>query len=436
MKPAPLKGRTWNPYTIPDVIDPGGVRCVKVYIPDSLQWLQIFAAVMDTMCHWKNYELLGDTSAAQCAALMRSIMQQYNSFESCSDGIVYHGIEQELDMGLRIDCDCNVWITCCDGTEMQLASKAMVDSIGQLGSGATQPAVGGCATYHGNVNGNGLWVLPTLVNTGDVITLTNMAGATYNPANSAWYCPDGKQFFGGVCTPYPITAGGNPMPAVSSGKLIAKIGSTYYDIQGAGFTVPAGVASAVLTLQFNYASIATSSGNVNFDITACNNGGGTTYNHLLNFLAASNGFSLEVDSGNTPTTNGVYTLGSGWVDTNSNYVPGNTTSGSARIERIFGTAINISDAVLTYTVTKGTFAPGLSNGLFLYNGATLVASITAVADTRPNGVNTLIIPHGNYTVTRIKGLIYDSFRSPIGAGSAGSGAIQSINVSGNGADPF
>jgi len=280
MKPAPLKGRTWNPYTIPDVIDPGGVRCIKVYIPDSLQWLQIFAAVMDTMCHWKNYELLGDTSAAQCAALMRSIMQQYNTFAYCDDcdpSSIIDEMEYQMAVCEQLRFQNGKLQGLCCGVWSDITGQpAQGFQAAPLGSGATQPAPQGCVTYNASFSAQSVWLLPYPVNTGDTILVSNAKGASYNSTNTQWQCPDGLLFFAGACVGTAILNGSNPMPAIASGRLIAKIGATFYDVMaGSPFTVPSGHSNATVTFQVNYPTLASSGGDLTFDVTVCNQAAAT-----------------------------------------------------------------------------------------------------------------------------------------------------------------
>jgi len=304
MKPLPLKGRTWNPYTIPDVIDPGGVRCIKVYIPDSLQWLQIFAAVMDTMCHWKNYELLGDTSAAQCAALMRSIMQQYNTFVGCDEcppSTIIEEMEYQMSVCEQLRFQNGKLQGLCCGEWSDISGQpAQGWTAGPTGTGSTPPTSGACENYNAVITGNGYWYAPFTVNTGDTLVISEALGATYNPANGGWYCPDGSLFFGGACLASTLIAAGNPMPAVLSGKLIAKIGATYYDVYGGTFTVPAGITAQGIQFQFNYASIATSSGTVNFKVQFCNQSV-SSWNKFLDFRLSPQGFAADT-TGNVSGT--------------------------------------------------------------------------------------------------------------------------------------
>src|SRR6266496_2153885 len=128
---------------------------------------------------------------------------------------------------------------------------------GPTGIGQTPPSAGGgCVSYKAGLSGNGYWYAPFVVNTGDTLTISNSKGATYNPANGLWYCTDGSTFFAGACLASTATNAGNPMPAVLTGKLIAKIGGTFYDVNNGGtFVVPAGIASQPVTFQFNYASV-------------------------------------------------------------------------------------------------------------------------------------------------------------------------------------
>jgi len=318
MKPAPLKGRTWNPYTIPDVIDPGGVRCVKVYIPDSLQWLQIFAAVMDTMCHWKNYELLGDTSAAECAALMRSIMQQYNNFESCTDAALQESWDEDLTSlceSLRYNPVTGKFEAWCCGAWVAIDGQpANGFASGQPGPGAGQPGPGTCKSYHANMLGGGYWLAPLGVTSGDVITVSNATGATYDGNRLDWYCADGTGYVLGFSTGITQLVAGDPLPTVPHMKLIAKIGSTAYNIGiGSAFTVPAGISNQPITFQVNDADLTNDYGDLTFDVEFCNNTS-AAWTQVFDFTVNAYGSVWSIiNNGSTPVSpEGVYVAGTGY----------------------------------------------------------------------------------------------------------------------------
>lgn len=427
-KPAPLKGRTWNPYTIPDVIDPGNVRCVKVYIPDSLQWLQIFAAVMDTMCHWKNYELLGDTSAAQCAALMRSINQQYNTFERCDEcppSTIIDELEYEMSLceQLRFQNGKLQGLCCGEWSDID-GQPAQGWMPGTIGTGTTPPSAGGCEDYNASISGSGYWYAPFVVSTGDTILISSAVGATYNPANGGWYCPDGSLFFAGGCLPSTLTAGGNPMPAILSGKLIAKIGATYYDVYNGTFTVPAGISTQPIQFQFNYASIATSSGDVSFAVHFCNNAT-ATFTHTFDFTVTDAGWVAYV-----PIPGGVFTPGTGWVAASS-VIGGSINNRWVNITKTFSSR-TITSVVATFDYVRGTIDASQTHPEQIANATQYWLNELNAACT--TGTNQVKGGAASYVSTSLQVLLQCHYNT--GAVGSANAILKRLVVQGLGSDPF
>jgi len=232
--------------------------------------------------------------------------------------------------------------------------------------GAPQPSVGGCQSYHATLSGNGLFYLPTIVNTGDTIQVTNLVGATYNPATAvAWFCGDGGQFFAGANVGFPVTAGGNPMPAVPSGTLIAKIGANYYDVHTGTFTVPAGITSQPVVFQVNYASITGSAGSLQFDVNVCNNAL-ATWSKVFDFTTNPyTGSWVITTQGNNPAgPSGVYVAGVG-------YQTGLAKFNTGQWFRCVALT-NLKTFAQTSIKTEFAFTPGAYNGrttdqTFLYS---------------------------------------------------------------------
>lgn len=101
------------------------------------------------------------------------------------------------------------------------------------------------------------------------------------------------------------------MPAVPTGKVIVKIGSTYYDAQPGPFTVPGGHSNDSLTVLFNLIAGANNGGQMSFQVTVCNNQL-ALWTHYFDFTTATRGFSPETILGGT---RGAWTPGTGWTDT-------------------------------------------------------------------------------------------------------------------------
>jgi len=280
-------------WVLPEVVEPPTSLCVTIRVPNETYYKSAFwGALLDLASAYKWQDDPAHT-AKDVANVWRNIIDDLRLDQCPVEPTVPHGTEIEDDMGIRVDCDCNVWITCCDGTEMQLATVGMLDQPTQPGDGAPTPQPGGgCQAYAATIQGNGFWYSPAIVSTGDTIEVTAAAGATYNPTAGIWHCPDGDQFFAGACVGSTLTNAGNPLPAVKSGKLIANIGGAYYDVQGGPFTVPGGISDAAVTFLFNYDNLLGSSGEVKFNVNVCNNQAGS-FSHDFDFVINPRGWSVR-----------------------------------------------------------------------------------------------------------------------------------------------
>lgn len=222
-----------------------------------------------------------------------------------------HGAEMEDFMPLRVDCDCNVFVTCCDGTEKQILTSDQVKAIsrGQPGGGAPLPASGGgCQSYDLTLPGNGLRLVPPPVSTGDTITISGVEGVTYDGDDLHWYCPDGSIFFA-TCTGVTHTVSTDPLNTVAHMKLIAKIGTTFYDVGfNTPFTVPSGHSNDQVHFQVNDDSLTDDSGELSFIVEVCNNQTGV-WTSILDFRSRTYPF---VDA----SLGGVYVPGVGYQGTN------------------------------------------------------------------------------------------------------------------------
>lgn len=204
--------------------------------------------------------------------------------------------ESEYEMALceqlRLQ-DGKLQALCCgEWTDIPGQEGVTLDGPTQPGSGSPQPAAGGgCQTYHARVNANSQWLIPTVVNTGDVLNFSGAKGAGTD-GTGIWYCPDGEVFIAGGCFGGQFTSGGDPAPAISHMRLIVKIGSsTYYPADGGSITVPAGISGANAVLQVNDASLGDNSGDYVVDVEVCNNVA-TRYSHTWNFATGPGAWSV------------------------------------------------------------------------------------------------------------------------------------------------
>lgn len=330
------------------------------------------------------------------------------------------GLTQEDFMPIRVDCNCNVFVTCCDGTEKQILTADQVRAIagGQPGNGSPQPQPGGgCQQYHALLPGNGLWLAPTVVSTGDTVQISGESGVAYDGHQGLWHCPDGSTFFAGACTGITATDPSAPMPTVPIAKIIARINGVYYDVGTSVFTVPSGISSQQIEFLLNSVNIPANSGQYQFDVTVCNNQLGT-FTHTFNFVTNPGGWSVRDE--------GSYSAGVGFVDGTVFYSP-NIFRGTD-IQRLAFPARTITRVQWTsnYTPGSGSNVFGLSDttpGTYYYTGTPVTGS---------NQYDT-----GPVNRPGITNLYIDMICGDLaGVDPGGSAIISQVIVEGIGSDPF
>lgn len=145
----------------------------------------------------------------------------------------------------------------------------------------------------------------------------------------------------------------------------------------------------------------------------------------FDFTTTNGGFINTVDGTATPTTDGVWTNGTGWVATAYVIASGHTVV-AVDIDLAFMSPVIIEGGKMTYNITKGTFSgTGINNAIILTlsgGGSTIFA---VESSTDPDGTGkTLSITPGSYSVSNIHLQIRVS--DWIGSGSNGSGVITAF----------
>jgi hypothetical protein len=329
--------------------------------------------------------------------------------EECEDDCM--GCCLRFQNGVLQQYSCGQWV------DVPGQAPGGVNQPGQPGAGSPVPAPGGCAQYNANMHGNSLWLLPVLVATGDTIQISDAIGATAETA-FPWRCPDGFLYAEGACFEVAFTDPSAPMPSVQYGKLIAKIGSTFYDVYGPGpFTVPGGISNAQVLFQFNYENISGASGDVTFTATVCNNQT-ATWTCDQNLATQSGDWQLAL---NGSGYSGEWLLGSGWQTNDLTNAPNHSReiylskSGAVHLTRVqvyldWTPGLDMSsgniafelrtNAVTLISLTRATM-PGSGPGLLIDTG-TISADMTQLfLDVIADLENTGTPLDGSALVTRI-----------------------------------
>jgi hypothetical protein len=345
-----------------------------------------------------------------------------------------HGMIEDFQMPIRVDCDCNVWITCCDGTEKQLLTKDQVEALllGQPGAGSSQPPPGGgCQVYHGEMQAAGRWLVPTVVSTGDTIAINNAVGAGTDGIGVRWFCPDGVQFFAGVCVGSTTTDGADPLPASPHMSLIIEIDGTFY-FPGSSFTVPGGISNEQIFVQLNDGDLADNSGSYTFDVEVCNNQA-AAWTLPQNLSLNPGGWNTDI-----PTTSGTqstWNSGVGWQQVDCD----NTFGGAGRynwvyIKLTFDHPTTLTHMDITYDSVVGDLADGGGDRIYSIVGG--VPSVIA-SQASANGTNRTLVFNGSIPSCQgVYVLLYGSDHSDGSCPPTGSATLKAANLSGVGVAPF
>jgi len=300
-------------WPLPEIVHPERTVCFQINVPNEIHYLAAFYGAIFLLS--KPYAWGDDAAhtALEVGAVWREIFDRLiagNCIIPAKPGSA--GADGD-DFMIRQNPDNPCLLeSSLDGVEWCVfadISKCVTSS--QPGAGSPQPQPGGgCQTYQASIPGNGAWLVPTIVSTGDTISLTNLSGAWYG-GSITWYCPDGSVFFAGVCTGAQNFNGGSQIPASPIGRVIALIDGTYYDILPGPFTIPGGITNKQVTLLMNTDTPSTASGNVNLDVTVCNNQAASWSSYFdfaisdYSALMGANGFSFVPGTG----LNGIFSSG-------------------------------------------------------------------------------------------------------------------------------
>jgi len=410
--------------TLPENTAPSGKRCINFEIPDDDEWERAaFSALYSELAMWYVWQRDTGHNGAVVARIWRAALRTWKHCDN-SPSPVQHGAEIEDFMPLRVDCDCRVFVTCCDGTEKELVTTDMIGAPTQPGGGTPQPPPGGgTQCYPVILNASSRWFVPTLLNTGDVVTINDGKGAVANSHNINWRCFSGSQFFGGACVGSPQTFGTDPVPTANNGTLVIEIDGTFYSLASGTFTVPGGISNAPSTIQINDATIAGLDGQFTFNACVTNNQA-SAWHHVIDFKVTDGGFSRVIFGGYGTTT--TWIAGVGW-QANSDVVPGDPTrqQTSLQMERAMSGAFVIAAAQVTFNTDEvgGAGAPTRAIGTNLHTY------------TIPDGVGAQTFSQGG-TDTNPNNYFMVINTSTNDGSDNGVNTVTKLDIAGTGTDPW
>lgn len=302
-------------WDLPDTPEPVSDRCFLVKVPDDPKHLAAFRGAL--------YELTkpyawGDDSEHTALVVGERWLANWLAIEEVDCDMLHQTlIEFDPNCGLQWSYDGGeTWTTisllaCALEGGQQAIQDAIEDGLLQQAGGQPSPeeapAPGECKTYHVVLRANERWKIPSPVNTGDTIAITNPKGGWADGAFQ-WYCYDGKAYVLGACTgdvPYeasdPIQSG-NHMRIIGGYNTSTPV---YFDCLAAAFVFPSGVDGEECWLQANDSPIDDNYGEVEFDVEICTG----TWCYEFDFTVGQQGWTIPEFSG---VPHAVYTSGSGF----------------------------------------------------------------------------------------------------------------------------
>jgi hypothetical protein len=260
--------------------------CVQLTLPNDREWIGAFYDALYQLTYWFAWQRDAAHTGKDIAAIWLTVLANMRpcspvkATDGCCDGgEPLYRQNPDNPCLLESSADGVHWCTLFD---VSLCTPA----TGQPGGGAEQPpAGGGEACYHISQSANQQALVPTLVNTGDVLTFSNFGGAAVDGSGGRWDCPTGEWFVLGNCAPgTEAYSGGTPLPSAPIMSLIAQINGTWYSCLSP-ITVPGGVSNAQVIIQLNDTPINDNSGDYSLDVCVTNNTA-AIWESTLNFLTS------------------------------------------------------------------------------------------------------------------------------------------------------
>lgn len=267
-------------FPLPRNLYPARKRCVTFQIPDDVDWYMCFWGLLDELTFAKHYQKDSAHNGLIVAAAWKDVIdtaRQNFLKRLCDQKTTDTGVGVDEDFMIRQNPDNPCLLeTSIDGTNWCAfadLSKCLNAPQTPPTNAPQPPPGGGSQCYDAVMNTNSLYLLPTTVSNGDVITVSAASGATSTSYSARWACPDGSQYFAGACLGgWGFTSGTAPMPSQNVGRLIANLGGTFVDMMAGALTV-SGLSSSnqPVSFQVNDATIAGLSGTYQFKACVTNN---------------------------------------------------------------------------------------------------------------------------------------------------------------------
>jgi hypothetical protein len=404
-------------FVLPAVIDPPRI-CVQIEIPDEPEHIAAFMGSIRNLGSAYNWQNDSAHTAKAVADVWRDVFDKFSLAKNRTcptfPGIGADGGDEQLirqnpdnPCELQTSIDGQTWCTFAD-------LSLCLPAAAQPGDQTPQPPPGGGqACYNAEMAASNKWLLPTVVSSGDVLTLSDATGSGNDGTLSPWECPDGSTFFAGLCVPGTGgTSGGDPLNSVNHMRLLYNIDGTFYDAMAGPLTVPGGVTAAQVYVQVNDSDITDNAGSYRFKVCRTNNQA-ATWSHV---------FDLRITP--TPWVQNNPDLGNPWA-AGVGFSAGAAGSNRGVQIRAAMASRTVTSITIFFTMTSPAGTAEWDISITAPSNHLLGSGTPAAGDQSQTGT-------GTFTSTE---MIVSAFSS-VGSGNVGDSTIYKIIVNGQGIDPF
>jgi len=422
-------------WVLPEVVNPPDTVCFQINVPNERHHIGAFFGAIYLLSKPYAWGDDPDHTAIEVGAVWRRIFDNLiagnctipaKPGSAGADGGDENLIRQNPDNPCELQTSIN-GVDWCTFADISLC----VGGSPQPGAGSPQPPAGGCQSYRAVFPASTQWLLPTIVNTGDTLEVSNLSGVTNDGGSLDWRCPDGDLFFAGACAGSTFLNGTDPLPTVPHMRVIAQIGTSFYDVINGVFTVPSGITNAQVSFQVNDDPISNDQGQIAFDVNVCNNAS-AAWSHTFNFTANDGGFQNIVYPSGNPTATWVAT--SGWEANQCTVISSVSVYTILALFRDFAPS-TVTGFSMTYDAVLGANPAGDTTRVSLRNGG---GDNFIINEAPRNGSGLTDSWTGSISgVTTL--LIFPIFAFADGGGSCDTTpeiTLTSITISGVGTDPF
>lgn len=209
----------------------------------------------------------GEAVASMVATILRADPEGCGIQWSTDDG----GTWDTIDLSTCIN-------TIANGAIGQAIDDGLLQRPGTQPPPAPAPDPGDCSSWHVSLQPGAKWLCPSPVSYGDQITVSNAVGG-WSIGELEWWCPDGKQYYLGLCTPDSQEHLESDIlnPDAYHMELIGQIEGTSFPVLAAAHNVIETVVENPFYLMANTGLTGVPSGSIEFDVELCRNAAGWTH---------------------------------------------------------------------------------------------------------------------------------------------------------------